>query len=141
MPLVVVLIVAFAYYTLPEVEPEQVIEKQRSLSSSEPSPDDESNPKSEPDELDEKFSRTHESDVAAGYFVVLREYVPGGVNGKPPERGNTSTNETLAAESPSVYQSVYRSLFDRKSAPSIEPSKDQKKQTKKTNNIFYVVIR
>ncbi|KAI5303318.1 peroxisomal assembly protein [Ascosphaera pollenicola] len=141
VPLLLVLAVAFAYYTLPEAEPEQGIKRQRSLSSPQPAPDDEPISKTEPDELNEKFSRTHESDVAAGYFAVLREYNPGGVNGKPPERANTSANETLAAESPSVYQSVYRSLFDRKPTPSIEPAKDQKKQTRKSNNVFYVVIR
>lgn len=27
---------------------------------------------------------SHENDVAAGYFAVCREYIPGGINGKPP---------------------------------------------------------
>lgn len=34
------------------------------------------------DNLEEKFRRKHDSDVAAGYFAVTRDYVPGGVNGE-----------------------------------------------------------
>lgn len=43
--------------------------------------DDEINLKSGADVLADQFTRKHESDVAAGYFAVCREYVPGGVNG------------------------------------------------------------
>lgn len=92
------------------------------------------------DQLAEKFHRTHESDVAAGYFAVCREYVPGGVNGKPPER-TTPAGEVVAAESPSVYQAMYRSLFDRKQTPSIEPAKTNGKNTKRARNVFYIVLR
>jgi hypothetical protein len=34
------------------------------------------------DNLEDKFRRKHDSDVAAGYFAVTRDYVPGGVNGE-----------------------------------------------------------
>src|SRR5690242_17799920 len=34
----------------------------------------------------DRRSSGHDGDVAAGYFAVTREWVPGGVNGKPPER-------------------------------------------------------
>ncbi|KAI9372808.1 hypothetical protein BJX61DRAFT_421659 [Aspergillus egyptiacus] len=102
--------------------------------------DDQYSLKSGTDELAEKFYRTHDTDVAAGYFVVCREYVPGGVNGKPPER-TTPAGEVIAAESPSVYQTMYRSLFDRKQAPTIEPSKNPAKNGKRARNMFYIVLR
>jgi len=86
---------------------------------------------------DELKIRTHEPDVASGYFAVCREFVPGGVNGKPPER-TTPAGAVIAAESPSVYQSMYRSIFDRNKnpVPSIEGSK-----VKRARNVFYVVLR
>ncbi|KAJ5233702.1 uncharacterized protein N7469_005468 [Penicillium citrinum] len=102
--------------------------------------DDEYSLKSGTDQLAEKFHRTHDSDVAAGYFAVCREYVPGGVNGKPPER-TTPAGEVVAAESPSVYQAMYRSLFDRKQTPSIEPAKSNGKNAKRARNVFYIVLR
>lgn len=91
-------------------------------------------------ELDEKFHRNHEPDVAAGYFAVCREYVPGGINGKPPER-TTPAGAVIATESPSVYQSMYRSIFERKQGPSLDPSKGNGKTIKRARNVFYVVLR
>ena len=88
----------------------------------------------------EKFHRKHEPDVAAGYFAVCREYVPGGINGKPPER-TTPAGEVVATESPSVYQSMYRSLFDRRQVSSLDPNKGNGKTVKRTRNLFYVVLR
>ena len=87
-----------------------------------------------------KFQRGHEPDVASGYFAVCREYVPGGVNGKPPER-TTPAGSVIAAESPSVYQSMYRSLFDRRQAPTIHPGQETGKTVKRARNIFFVVLR
>ncbi|KAK5172474.1 hypothetical protein LTR04_002400 [Oleoguttula sp. CCFEE 6159] len=86
--------------------------------------------------------RPHESDVAAGYFAVCRNYVPGGVNGKPPER-TTPTGAVAAAESPSVYQSMYRSIFDRNKTQSLmlEGGRTHGKPTKRARNTFYVVLR
>lgn len=86
--------------------------------------------------------RTHEPDVAAGYYAVCREYVPGGVNGKPPER-TTPAGAAVAAESPSVYQSMYRSIFDRNKSttPVLETGKGGQKVAKKARNVFYVVLR
>lgn len=77
-----------------------------------------------------------ETDAAAGYFAVCREYVPGGVNGKPPER-TTPAGTVIAAESPTVYQSMYRSIFDRRLNPSIDPGKGGKRG----RNVFYVALR
>lgn len=139
VPLVLSLVLIFAYLTLPDALPSQ----QTSAHASDAvrrSADDEYSLKSGTDQLAEEFHRTHDSDVAAGYFAVCREYVPGGVNGKPPER-TTPAGEVVAAESPSVYQSMYRSLFDRKQAPSIEPTKSNGKNTKRARNVFYIVLR
>lgn len=83
--------------------------------------------------------RSHVPDVAAGYFAVCREYVPGGINGKPPER-TTPAGSVIAAESPSVYQSMYRSIFDRNKSltPTMEGANPK---FKKARNVFYVVLR
>lgn len=93
------------------------------------------------DDLAEKFHRKHESDVAAGYFAVKREWIPGGVSGKPPEV-RTPAGEVVASESPSVYQSMYRSIFDRVQKSTIEPGKDGTGKTaKRANDVFYIVLR
>ena len=93
--------------------------------------------------LGEKFQARsdHEPDVAAGYFAVCREYVPGGVNGKPPERSTPVGSTPVATPSPSVYQSMYRSLFERKPISSPIDSKVASKPGKRGGNIFYVVLR
>ena len=141
LPIVLVLGLLHAFLTFPvHSEPS---------TSSEPSPDslrdardDGRNIKSRAstDELAEKFHRRHEPDVAAGYFAVCREYVPGGINGKPPER-TTPAGAVVAAESPSVYQSMYRSIFDRKQGPSLDPGKGNGKTAKRARNVFFVVLR
>lgn len=95
------------------------------------------------DALDDKSKENDgELDTAAAYFAVCREYVPGGINGKPPER-STPAGEVLIAESPSVYQSMYRSIFERgkTSIPTIEGDKRDGKTVKKARNVFYVVLR
>jgi len=127
IPLLVAACLAHAYWTLPV----------KALKS----PSNDSSPISEENDdlLKEKAKRlAREPDVAASYFAVCREYVPGGVNGKPPER-TTPAGETIAAESPSVYQSMYRSIFDRGKTqiPSIEGGKS----VKKARNVFFVVLR
>ena len=91
--------------------------------------------------LGDKFQREHEPDVAAGYFAVCREYVPGGVNGKPPERTTPAGTTVVAPESPSVYQSMYRSIFDRRQGPTIEPGKGNGRPAKRARNVFFVVLR
>ncbi|KAF2273702.1 uncharacterized protein EI97DRAFT_435871 [Westerdykella ornata] len=97
-----------------------------------------------PPELKSRTARTHVPDVAAGYFAVCREYVPGGMNGKPPER-TTPAGAVVAAESPSVYQAMYRSIFER--GKSMSPTLDVGNGTggggkgKRGRNVFYVVLR
>lgn len=139
VPLVLSLAVVFIYFTLPDAPPPSQTSSQFSEALRRPNDDDYSL-KSGTDQLAEEFHRTHDSDVATGYFAVCREYVPGGVNGKPPER-TTPAGEVVATESPSVYQAMYRSIFDRKQPPSIEPAKSNGKNAKRVRNVFYIVLR
>ncbi|KAL3466802.1 hypothetical protein BJX64DRAFT_249989 [Aspergillus heterothallicus] len=140
LPLVLSLLLIYSYFFLPPSSPQPDHASASAVASIRRSNDDQYSLKSGTDELAEKFYRTHDTDVAAGYFVVCREYVPGGVNGKPPER-TTPAGEVIAAESPSVYQTMYRSLFDRKQAPTIEPPKTTTKNAKRARNMFYIVLR
>ena len=94
--------------------------------------------------LGEKFQpRTHEADVAACYFAIHREYSPRGVNSKPSglERSSPAGSTTISAPSPSVYQSMYRSIFDRKPSTSPLDNKGAGKPQKRGGNVFYVVLR
>lgn len=81
-----------------------------------------------------------EAEEAAGYFTVSRDYIPGGVNGRPPERSTPIGSTTVSAPSPSVYQSMYRSIFERK-PPSGQPDRNTGRPSKKGGNIFYLVLR
>ncbi|KAF8849691.1 hypothetical protein BDZ45DRAFT_680327 [Acephala macrosclerotiorum] len=83
----------------------------------------------------------HESEVFAGWFAVSREYTAGGLNGKPPERVTPIGSTTVSAPSPSVYQSMYRSIFERKPSNSPIENKSNGKPPKRGNNVFYVVLR
>jgi hypothetical protein len=140
VPLLVALLFLHAYYTLPTApapgskpkpsdDPAELLRDE----------DDKAAFKTATDDLAEQFHRKHDSDVAAGYFAVCREYVPGGVL-KPPDKVTSTTGETVAQESPSVYQSMYRSIFDRSQKPTIEPNKDNTGKNR-ANNVFYVVLR
>lgn len=88
----------------------------------------------------DKYQWSYEPDAAHGYFAVCREYVPGGVNGKPPER-TTPAGAVVTAESPSVYQSMYRSLFDRRQPLTLDAAKANGKSVKRARNVFFVVLR
>lgn len=143
IPLVLCLVLAHAYYSLP-------------IHATQDQPKDEAEkPQRDIGELNRTLSETdlaslppgtrsssQERDVAAGYFAVCREFVPGGVNGKPPER-TTPAGEVVAVESPSVYQTMYRSIFDRNKVqgPSIEHVNGNRQATKKARNVFYIVLR
>ena len=93
--------------------------------------------------LEEKFQARGavDTDVAAGYFAVCREYTPGGINGKPPERITPTGATTVTSASPSVYQSMYRSIFERKKEPSPFENKGAPKPPNKGGNVFYIVLR
>lgn len=139
LPLVLGLLFLYAYITLPHHSPDQSTST-RSTNPIRREDDDGTAFISETATPAKQFHRGHEPDVAEGYFAVCREYVPGGVNGKPPER-TTPAGEVIAEESPSVYQSMYRNFFDRRQAPTLENNKGNGKSTKKARNIFYVVLR
>ncbi|KAF7717259.1 Uncharacterized protein PECH_007536 [Penicillium ucsense] len=139
IPLVLSIAFLYAYLTFPSVSSSARLHRHGAGGLRQPD-DDEHSLKSGTDHLAEEFHRAHDSEVATGYFAVCREYVPGGVNGKPPER-TTPAGEVVATESPSVYQTMYRSLFDRKQAPSIEPAKLNGKNVKRARNVFYIVLR
>ncbi|KAJ4417024.1 hypothetical protein N0V85_002018 [Neurospora sp. IMI 360204] len=85
----------------------------------------------------------HDDGVASGYFAVCREYTPMGINAKPIERSTPVGSTTVAAPSPSVYQTMYRSIFDRKSssASPIDHKNGPSQRPKKAGNVFYVVLR
>ena len=141
LPLLLLLLLVHAYFTFPIQSPLRR-DQGKDTRVIEDADDDSRNIKAGNDVagLGEKFHRAHESDVASGYFAVCREYVPGGVNGKPPER-TTPAGSTIAAESPSVYQSMYRTLFDRKQGSSLDPSDGNGKTVKRARNVFFVVLR
>lgn len=80
IPLVFAVIFLHAYFTLP-FQSESSTSTTSQASTLKRAHDDEAVLKSGADVLAEQFTRKHESDVAAGYFAVCREYVPGGVNG------------------------------------------------------------
>ena len=143
IPLVLALILLHAYLTFPHRGPDATSNTSRPVANAlRHDSDDPQSLLSGQDALSKKFLGEFEKDVAEGYFAVCREYVPGGVNGKPPVRA-TPAGEVVAGESPSVYQSMYRSLFERRQTPSLtDPSKnDNGKTAKKARNVFYVALR
>ncbi|KAK4452808.1 testis-expressed sequence 2 protein [Podospora aff. communis PSN243] len=84
----------------------------------------------------------HEPDVAAGYFAVCREYTPMGINAKPIERSTPVGSATVATPSPSVYQTMYRSIFDRKTGPGpLDNNGGASQRPRRAGNVFYVVLR
>jgi hypothetical protein len=88
---------------------------------------------------------TRDLDVAAGYFAVCREYTPMGLNAKPIERSTPAGPTTVAPPSPSVYQTMYRSIFDRKPVAgpldNNQANSSMSQRPKKAGNVFYVVLR
>ena len=139
LPLILALVLLHAYFTWPARDPSSVSTASDALH------DDKDNgghlkPGTSIADIAEKFKRAHEPDVAAGYFAVCREYVPGGINGKPPER-MTPAGTVIATETPSVYQSMYRSIFEWRQGPSLDTGRGNGKFVKRARNVFFVVLR
>lgn len=136
IPLVVILALVFSYYALSA--PAQGGTRENRVKSEEGP----ASPAQEGKSDEKSKTPQNEPDVTAAYFAVCREYVPGGINGKPPER-STPAGEVLIAESPSVYQSMYRSIFERGKTqiPTIEADKKDGRALKKARNVFFVVLR
>lgn len=76
------------------------------------------------------LNASRDGDVAAGYFAVCREYVPGGVSATP------SSRKIAGQESASVYQNLYRNML-KKSETFQEPGTP----IKRAANVFFVVMR
>ncbi|GKT46039.1 putative phosphatase [Colletotrichum spaethianum] len=152
LPLVVFVVLAHAYLTLPY---RQDADTTRNVVA-----DDGSNSIVQPgDDLtafetvkavakDEATTNTtakrsaQENDVAAGYFAVCREYTPMGINAKPIERTTPTGSTTVAAPSQSVYQTMYRSIFERKPVPGpLDNRNGLSQRPKNAGNVFYVVLR
>lgn len=93
-------------------------------------------------DADHKTRANADLDVAAGFFAVCREYTPMGINAKPIERSTPVGSTTVASPSPSVYQTMYRSLFERKNNSSpLDNGKSTSQRPKNAGNVFYVVLR
>lgn len=146
LPLALAAVFLHAYLTFPYRE-DVAPAKQ-----TEPDPDDIVQPGDDVDTIqsarkllkDEAKPRVtpHEPDVAAGYFAVCREYTPMGINAKPIERATPAGTTTVAAPSQSVYQTMYRTLFDRKQAAGpLDHNNSTSQRPKKAGNVFYVVLR
>ncbi|KAG5973896.1 hypothetical protein E4U58_003962 [Claviceps cyperi] len=147
VPLVVSLILLHAHYTLPRREDlvpanghgeNDIVQPGDHLSALEEA-------KKKAAVNGAKARSARDLDVAAGYFAVCREYTPMGLNAKPIERATHVGSTTVAAPSPSVYQTMYRSIFDRK--PTAGPldgtnhTNSMSQRPKKAGNVFYVVLR
>ncbi|KAG0123470.1 hypothetical protein HOY82DRAFT_574946 [Tuber indicum] len=131
LPLFLALLFLFAYLTFPIVPLDEPV-PQLKLDT-----DDDNLFKTDDEKLVKRLNNS--ADVAAGYFAVTREFVPGGVNGKPPERTSPTGNTQPVSESPSVYQTMYRSLFERKGSPATTDA--TKKAGRRARNEFFVVLR
>lgn len=146
LPLVVLIVLAHAYFILPYREDAQHSGKDAGEDDLVQSGDDLAPLKATQKELKEqpksKTPSRHDIETAAGYFAVCREYKPMGINAKPIERSTPVGSTTVAAPSQSVYQTMYRSIFDRKQQPGpLDNGKSISQRPKKAGNVFYVVLR
>ena len=150
VPLLVLAVLVHAHYTFPyryDLQPSAADGDQDAIV--QPGDDtaalDEAKRKGPAD--DAKTRVAPDLDVAAGYFAVCREYTPMGINAKPIERQTPIGSTTVAAPSPSVYQTMYRSIFDRRPVPGpldnngSSANNGKSQRPKKAGNVFYVVLR
>lgn len=144
LPLVVVVVLVHANWTFPYREDAEAISKDV-VDDDVVQPGDDLAPlKAAQAELKEQTKRPtiSESESAAGYYAVCREYTPMGINAKPIERSTPIGSTTVAAPSQSVYQTMYRSIFDRKQQPGpLDNGKSISQRPKRAGNVFYVVLR
>ncbi|KAI8623370.1 hypothetical protein F5Y19DRAFT_374222 [Xylariaceae sp. FL1651] len=140
IPLVVITILLHAHYTFPVRDDASSVHTSDADSIVQQGDDTTDLETAQKEESRQKLLA--DSDVAAGYFAVCREYTPMGINAKPIERSTPVGSTTVAAPSPSVYQSMYRSIFDRKQASSpLDDNKSVSQRPKRAGNVFYVVLR
>ena len=149
LPLLVIVIFAHAYLTFPSREDADALQPPAGDGDDLVQPGDhlEALKDAQKEQKEQKdFAKhrgvPHEPDVAAGYFAVCREYTPMGINAKPIERSTPVGSATVAAPSQSVYQTMYRSIFDRKQTPGpLDHKNGSSQRPKKAGNVFYVVLR
>ncbi|KAI0839563.1 hypothetical protein F5Y06DRAFT_265694 [Hypoxylon sp. FL0890] len=141
IPLVIAIVLLHAHYTFP-VRDSDRLQNDGNAADSIVQPGDDTTALEEAQKEESRQRLLAESDVAAGYFAVCREYTPMGINAKPIERSTPVGSTTVAAPSQSVYQSMYRSIFDRKQTSSpLDDNKSGSQRPKKAGNVFYVVLR
>lgn len=144
IPLVVVIVLAHAHFTFP-VREDADPSSDDAGGDGVVQPGDDLGPlKAAQKELKERTRKPSvpEAETAAGYYAVCREYTPMGINAKPIERSTPIGSTTVAAPSQSVYQTMYRSIFDRKQQPGpLDNGKSISGRPKKAGNVFYVVLR
>ncbi|KAF0636076.1 hypothetical protein FPSE5266_08207 [Fusarium pseudograminearum] len=141
IPLVIVSVLAFIFYTSPVLDDASDEHKYSLIVDK----DDDTTALEAAKRSHKKDNRAHENDldVAAGFFAVCREYTPMGINAKPIERSTPVGSATVAPSSPSVYQTMYRSIFERKPTPGPmdNNSTTTSQRPKNAGNVFYVVLR
>ncbi|CAM1501680.1 Fc.00g036640.m01.CDS01 [Cosmosporella sp. VM-42] len=146
IPLLIAAIFAYAYYSLPrrdDFEPQRKHDADDIVQHGDDTELLEAAKKPRKSSRDEVKARAnHDLNVAAGYFAVCREYTPMGINAKPIERPTPVGSTTVASPSPSVYQTMYRSIFERKPvAGPLDNGNSTSQRPKKAGNVFYVVLR
>jgi len=143
IPLVVIGFLTHAYFTLP-IYDDTAYREGDYHSIVEPGDDIDAIKRAQ-NTLGEKFQPrvNNEADTFSGYFSCSREYVERWwqVQSKPPERATPVGSTAVSAASPSVYQSMYRSIFERKPVNSPIESKGVGKPQKRGGNVFYIVLR
>ena len=89
----------------------------------------------EPNEAERNFQ---DGNLTAAYFSICRDYIPGG-----PAISRTAATGLIGLENSSVYQSVYRSIFDRsKTQVSVaEGGNASPKQAREVKSLYFVVLR
>ena len=143
LPLVVFAGFAYIYLSLPSRPDTELVQEKPEDSVVQPGDDVTALNEAQKEVRDEAKPRPADSsDVSSGYFAVCREYTPMGINAKPIERATPVGSATVAAPSQSVYQAMYKSIFDRKHAPGpLESKNNMSQRPKNAGNVFYVVLR
>ena len=87
---------------------------------------------------EEPSTASHESDVASGFFDVCREFKPSSTSSKSAEKAPSATS-SATPETASVYQSMYRSIFDRtKTSASTDSDRPKQKPTRISS---FIILR
>ena len=164
LPLLVAAVLTLLWFTLPHADDPEQLGRETS-----PSSKDQENERlanKEGEDSNRAQSQAHDF-AASGTFAVLRSYdfeaAIGAINARNNGTGTTGSNDTLdktqAADtatgihSPSVYQTMYRSVFDRSKSGAItnplfeeedaEPDPRNKNTRRKpaAANVMYIVLR